>query len=84
MVARARPLDGWAAPRSDLASMRTLIAAGKPDDAPGSNGRTPLSFAAAGRLDAMRVLLDHGANPNLRDARGWTPLHYAAAVHETT
>src|SRR5258705_11257362 len=52
-----------AAMRGDTAQLKTLISAGAKVDAPDSNQRTALTYAAAhGSLPAVQLLLDAGAS----------------------
>ena len=45
---------------------------------PDSQGRTPLSWAAArGDSRSVQILLEHGAQVNLADEQANTPLHYS-------
>ncbi|MCJ1394383.1 hypothetical protein MMC18_007261 [Xylographa bjoerkii] len=47
-------------------------------NAPDSQGRSPLSWAAArGDSQKVQILLEHGANPNLADRQNNLPLHYS-------
>jgi uncharacterized protein len=62
----------------DLASVQLLEARGAQNDAPDTNGRTPLSWAAGlGRLELMRHLLAHGAQLDRPDQSRRTPLFHA-------
>jgi ankyrin repeat protein len=62
----------------DLASVELLEARGAQSDAPDSNGRTPLSWAAGlGRLELMRHLLERGAQLDGPDRSRRTPLFHA-------
>ncbi|KAI1736485.1 ankyrin repeat-containing domain protein [Xylaria scruposa] len=48
-------------------------------DKPDTNGRTPISWAAArGDGEAVSILMDHLADARIADVSGMTPLHYAA------
>ncbi|TKA62757.1 hypothetical protein B0A49_10458 [Cryomyces minteri] len=59
--------------------VRLLLDRGANLEAVGSDGRTPLSWAAECGHEAMvRLLLDKGVPPDQRDASGRTPLAWAA------
>ncbi len=70
-----------AATSGDLAKVRELV-----DKDPacvnvrGSDGRTPLHWAARGvHLEVLRFLVDRGADVRAADANGLTPLHITAS-----
>jgi ankyrin repeat protein len=62
----------------DLAVVEFLESRGADSDAPDTNGRTPLSWAASnGRDDLVRHLLGRGAQLDVRDDAKRTPLFHA-------
>lgn len=63
----------------DAATLRRVLDAGAPIDAPDEAGRTPLHWAARyGNAEAVALLLDAGAQIDAADANARTPLHDAA------
>lgn len=62
----------------DEATLRLVLDAGAPVDAPNSWGATPLTVAVeGGDLARVKLLLERGADPNARAETGGTPLAYA-------
>lgn len=70
----------YAAQQGETDVARKLLDHGAQRNPRGTDGRTPLMLACAGRRDTSGVidlLLSRGANPNGVDGRGQTALHYA-------
>ena len=65
----------------DLATLRSVVAAGENPNPRDNAGRTALSFAVeTGNEQAVRMLLDAGASPDINDFLGRAPLHHAVGV----
>ncbi|MEK7734451.1 MAG: ankyrin repeat domain-containing protein, partial [Pseudomonadota bacterium] len=75
----------WLAPstiRTDL--LRLLVRHGMDINFPGSDGRTPLMYAAqAGRTELVRIMLELKADPERRDRTGRTALMLATIAGHT-
>jgi ankyrin repeat protein len=80
-----QPKDGgqltplvFAVRSNDLASVKTLLAAGADINQTTGYGWSPLLVATQNRYYKLGAyLLDHGANPNLANKGGWVPLYLA-------
>ncbi|MCA9794562.1 MAG: ankyrin repeat domain-containing protein [Candidatus Eremiobacteraeota bacterium] len=76
------PIHEAATLASNNATSRQLLAlflaAGGDPNAVDNEGKRPLHYAAAGRLEVVQTLLDHGADPDPVDKSGVTPLQTAA------
>lgn len=70
--------DLWTAiERDNVLAVEGLLAKGVAVDAPGSDGWSPLHYAAETGHEALaRLLIRKGADVDSRE-RGWTPLHIA-------
>jgi ankyrin repeat protein len=65
----------WALGAGDTSIAELLLSHGADVNAKGSDGQTPLHFAARqGQLQAVQWLVKRGADVNARDAKGKTPL----------
>ncbi|KFX94557.1 hypothetical protein O988_06230 [Pseudogymnoascus sp. VKM F-3808] len=73
-----RTCMSWAAARSDLKSVKTLLAHRAKLDKCDNSGYYPLHYAALARDPCcIQVLLDHHAKVDCKNAHGGTPLHMA-------
>jgi ankyrin repeat protein len=73
------PTIGLAAYKGDVSLLKKCLKAGVNIESAGSDKRTPLILAAAGRQTAAAVvLLQERANVNAQDTTGETALHWAA------
>ncbi|MGA2603808.1 MAG: ankyrin repeat domain-containing protein [Verrucomicrobiia bacterium] len=65
----------WPVCKSDVHSVKALLAAGANKEATNSDGDTALMKAAeTGNLDCTKALIGAGANKEARDSNGMTPL----------
>jgi ankyrin repeat protein len=74
-----RTCMSWAAARSDLKSVETLLAHRAKLDKCDNSGSYPLHYAALAQDPCcIQVLLDHHAEVDCKNAHGGTPLHMAS------
>ena len=68
---------------SDMASVKSALAAGANVNGRSDEGDTPLMYAAVySTAEAVKTLLDGGADPNARDKRGGTALMCACGTRQ--